>query len=183
LWQGLGYQRRAKALYNIAKTAKTVPRNIEGLRELPSIGEYTAGAILAFAYDQKSVLLETNIRTALIEAFHKKKESVSDEILKKDLEKLLNTKVVKRIGYRTWYYALMDYGAYLKTQGTSHNVKAAGYRKQTPFKGSSRELRAKILFAITEKKSLPHDARAQTVINALLKEGFIKKSGISWKIA
>jgi A/G-specific adenine glycosylase len=177
MWQGLGYQRRAKALYEIAQKVKTLPKTYEGLCDLPGVGPYTASAICAFAYNGFSYpVLETNIRTALIEYFHMNKKTVDDETLYADLERLEKSMTVKKIGARVWYGALMDYGAYLKSVRISHNHKVKGHTKQKPYKGSLRELRAKALFAITHKETLPNDKRITSVFEALMKEGFIKYS-------
>jgi A/G-specific adenine glycosylase len=90
---------------------------------------------------------------------------------------------VKRLGARVWYYALMDYGAMLKTQNISHNAKVKGYTKQTPYKGSTRELRAKLLFAIAEKRPLGEDARNAVILAQLEKEGYIAKKGKTYQIS
>lgn len=177
LWQGLGYQRRAKALYTIAQTHKKLPVQFDELLTLPSVGTYTASAVCAFAYDTFAhPMLETNIRTALIEAFHQGEEKVHDGMLYDDLTRLLDYKEVKKLGARVWYSALMDYGASLKEQAISHNSKSAHYTKQTPYKGSLRELRAKALFAITKGEALPSDERLGQVLEALTKEKYIIKT-------
>jgi A/G-specific adenine glycosylase len=156
LWQGLGYQRRAKALLFIAKTVTKLPESKEELLRLPGVGEYTASAMLSFAYNVFSFMLETNIRTALVETFHKKKTFVPERLLKNDLEILIGLPIVQKVGARVWYYALMDYGAQLKSRGISHNLRTQGYTKQTPYRGSLRKLRAEVLFAITHNRPLPH---------------------------
>jgi A/G-specific adenine glycosylase len=46
---------------------------------------------------------------------------------------------------RDWYYALMDYGAYLKSTVPNPSRQSAHHIRQKPFKGSNRELRSKIL--------------------------------------
>ncbi len=176
LWQGLGYQRRARALLTIAKTQTKLPKSYQELLALPGIGEYTASAMMAFAYNTFEHMLETNIRTALVERFHNKKSAITDEVLKKDLKILIELPEVKKCGAREWYCALMDYGAYLKAGGISHNTKIAGYKKQTAYEGSFRKLRAETLFAITHNKALPIDARVPMVLTELKKEGFIKRS-------
>lgn len=184
LWQGLGYQRRAKALYEAARSTKVIPKTYEGLLAMPGIGPYTASAILAFAYDTfPPHLLETNIRTALIEEFHKNKTHVHDDILYEDLSRLATHIAVKKMGARCWYYALMDYGAHLKQSKISHNVKSAHYAKQSKYEGSLRQLRAKVLFAITHGEKLPIDTRTQEVISMLAREGYIQKVGKKYKIA
>lgn len=183
LWQGLGYQRRAKALLEVAQTSRAIPKSYDELLLLKGIGPYTASAVCAFAYNIfPEKLLETNIRTALIEAFHQGVTKVYDGILYDDLARLNHHSLVKSLGAREWYYALMDYGAHLKTLRISHNEKSSHYTKQTPFEGSSRQLRAKVLFAVTHHEKLPHDERLQSVIDQLTKEGYIVKRGTKYSI-
>lgn len=183
LWQGLGYQRRAKALYEIAKSITRLPKMYEELLQLKGIGPYTASAVCAFAYDTfPEYLLETNIRTALIEAFHQGETEIHDGVLYDDLARLTKNPAVQKIGARVWYYALMDYGAYLKLQRISHNSKSKHYAKQTPFEGSLRQLRAKTLFAITHKEKLPKDERVDQVLAQLVKEGYVVQKGSSYTI-
>lgn len=184
LWQGLGYQRRAKALYEIAQDTQKLPKTYEALLLLKGIGPYTASAVVAFAYDTfPEYLLETNIRTALIEEFHQGETSVHDGVLYDDLHRLTKEKSVQSIGARHWYYALMDYGAYLKASKISHNKKSVGYTKQSPYEGSTRQLRAKILFAVIHKEKLPNDERTEAILAQLMKEGYITKTGKQLSIA
>ena len=66
LWQGLGYYRRARNLHAAAKkiTGELVgkfPRDYDGLRELPGIGDYTAQAVRAFAFDKPAPVLDANV--------------------------------------------------------------------------------------------------------------------------
>jgi A/G-specific adenine glycosylase len=183
LWQGLGYQRRAKALYEIAQCYTRIPKVFSELCDMPGIGPYTASAVCAFAYNKFShPMLETNIRTALIEEYHQGEEAIHDGLLYDDLSRLVTNKVVVTVGARVWYWALMDYGAHLKENKISHNIKSAHYVKQTTYKGSIRELRAKTLFAITHEEKLPEGERLEKVLEALLKEGYIIKSGRRYKI-
>lgn len=176
LWQGLGYQRRVKALHLISAMNINIPSTFEALCALPGVGRYTASALCAFAYDQFGhPLLETNIRTALIEFFYKEKEEVADTLLYEVLFLLEKNIRVKKIGARQWYYAFMDYGAHLKQSGISHNSKSSSYTKQTSFTGSLRQLRAQTLFAILHKTDMPQDNRIGTVLEQLEKEKFIRK--------
>ena len=177
LWQGLGYQRRAKALLSLAKEYTKIPTTFSELLTLPGIGRYTASALCAFAYDTfQHPVLETNIRTALIEYFHQGEMSIHDGALYDDLFRLEKSRAVQKLGARTWYYALMDFGAHLKTSSISHNRKSAHHAIQPPYKGSLRELRAKTLFAITRKKVLPKDKRLAIVLGQLEKENYITKN-------
>ncbi|MGL4514052.1 MAG: A/G-specific adenine glycosylase [Lacipirellulaceae bacterium] len=65
LWEGLGYYRRARSLHAAAKRVVDehggeFPDTVEGLRTLPGIGRYTAGAIASIAFDQRAPILEAN---------------------------------------------------------------------------------------------------------------------------
>lgn len=183
LWQGLGYQRRAKALHAIAKSRTSIPTSFESILDLPGVGKYTASAICAFAFNGFThPMLETNIRTALINEYHLGKIKIDDDILYTDLNRLEKTTHVQKIGAREWYYALMDYGAYLKALKISHNQKSAHYVKQSPYKGSVRELRAKILFTITHGTKIPDDTRAPVVIEKLIQEKYLMKKGKGYVI-
>ncbi len=183
LWQGLGYQRRAKALLIIAQTNKILPKTFDELLTLPGVGDYTASALMAFAYNKFShPVIETNIRTVLIEHFFKRKGVVTDESLKDLLSILEKEDRVTILGARHWYYALMDYGAHLKNNSISHNKRSATYKKQSAYKGSKRELRAQTLFAITHGSDLPKDERLERVLCELLKEKFIKKTTSGYQL-
>jgi A/G-specific adenine glycosylase len=70
LWGRLGYPRRALRLHAaatecVARFEGRVPSSYEDLRSLPGVGDYTAAAVLAFAYGRRSVVLDTNVRRVL----------------------------------------------------------------------------------------------------------------------
>lgn len=149
VWKGLGYPRRAKYLYQIAQMADreeiSLGKNItpEYLDALPGIGPYTARAIYTFTQNKREVFIETNIRTIFTHHFFNKKEFVTDDELLIYIEKTL-----PESNYREWYWALMDYGSFLKQSGIRINAKSTHYRKQTSFKGSMREVRSAVLHMI-----------------------------------
>ena len=67
MWGRLGYPRRALRLHAAATVIETehdgeLPTSYDELRALPGVGDYTANAILAFAYRQRAVVLDTNVR-------------------------------------------------------------------------------------------------------------------------
>jgi A/G-specific adenine glycosylase len=69
-WARLGYPRRALRLHAAARSIDdlhdgAVPAEEAVLRSLPGIGEYTAAAVAAFAFQRRSVVLDTNIRRVL----------------------------------------------------------------------------------------------------------------------
>lgn len=74
MWGRLGYPRRALRLRECAialveRHGGQVPRTREDLLALPGIGPYTADALLAFAFQQRSVVLDTNIRRVLARVY------------------------------------------------------------------------------------------------------------------
>ncbi len=184
-WSGLGYNRRAKFLYQMAQVVTgehkvKFPTTIEGLRNLPGIGLYTAGAVYAFAYNKPHAIIETNIRTVYIHHFFKDQEHVSDKELITIIEKTLDTK-----NPREWYWALMDYGSYLKASGIKNNSKSKHYAKQSKFVGSKRSVRGHILRVLTKnpatllqlKKDAPKtEYTIEEVLKDLIQEGFIIKN-------
>jgi A/G-specific adenine glycosylase len=117
--------------------------------ELPGIGANTAGAVLAFAYNIPQAFIETNIRSVFIHFFFRKaRRKIDDNEIMELVEKSLTNKTANP---RKWFYALMDYGVYLKSTIPNPSRKSRHYARQSPFKGSNRELRAQILRNIIEK--------------------------------
>lgn len=151
-WQGLGYNRRAKFLHEAAKeivARGTFPDTHEDLLKLPGVGKNTAGAILAYSFNQPSIFIETNIRTVYIHHFFKDRFDVDD----KEIIQLLE-KTIDKENPRQFYWALMDYGSWLKQQGVRNILSSKHYKKQSLLKGSLREMRGKILRALTNGDTL-----------------------------
>lgn len=180
LWQGLGYNRRARFLQESARVIaeQGSPKTIEDFEALPGVGHYTARAVCAFAYNTYSLFFETNIRTVLIHHFFEGQNKVSDKELVLYLEALIDKKEA-----RFWYTALMDYGAHLKTvQKSTGHRQSTSYQKQKPLKGSVREVRGQIIKLLAEKKSLSlstlekkylNDSRLSKAIEGLQKDGLV----------
>jgi A/G-specific adenine glycosylase len=69
-WGRLGYPRRALRLHAAATVIRDVhggevPADVDTLRSLPGVGDYTAAAIASFAFAQRHVVLDTNVRRVL----------------------------------------------------------------------------------------------------------------------
>lgn len=187
-WQGLGYNRRAKMLWETAKEVTTrykgkFPKDVAEIRTLPGIGEYTASAIAAFAYNTDGVMVETNIRTVVMHHMVTDAEEVSDRQIKEVLETLL-----PKGDARIWYWSLMDYGSYLKRTGVRTNLRQKGYRKQPAFKGSKRQARGIVLRTLVEG-SRTHRAllaligkEHEGVLTSLLAEGLIEKTATGFQL-
>jgi len=88
-WEGLGYYSRAR---NLKKTAKKIikefngklPDNIDQLKSLPGIGDYTSTAIMAIAFNKQLIPLDGNVERILKRIFYLKSEK---EISKENLQK------------------------------------------------------------------------------------------------
>ena len=186
-WSGLGYNRRALSLQKAAQEITTkyhgqLPSSQEELCTLPGIGPATAAAIRAYAFNQPAVFIETNIRTVFIHTFFTQRKKVKDEEILPLVAQTLDTK-----NPRQWYNALMDYGAMLKKQYPNPSRKSSHHTRQTPFEGSRRQLRGKILKTLIDHSPvLVHrlarglaieKAKVTLVLKKLEEEGFLKKEG------
>jgi len=185
-WQGLGYNRRAKMLHACAQVVVTDlggkwPRTHAGLVALPGVGPYTASAVLAFAFNVPTPLIETNVRTVYIHHFFPNETEVPDRALLPIIERTLNTEHP-----RTWYAALMDYGSYLKATVGNKSRASKHHVKQSKFEGSDRQIRGAIIrilgtgrFAtiqiIEAKMATFEPERIAGQITALVQEGMIVK--------
>ena len=85
---------------------------------------------------------------------------------------------------REWYYALMDYGTMLAKEGSNPNRRSSTYKRQSPFAGSMRQLRGRILEVMLRLKSASGfriasalggtDERLQEALRQLVAEGFLR---------
>ncbi len=149
-WQGLGYNRRALALHRTAQTVMSehrgrLPRSVSELRRLPGIGPATAAAVCVFAYGHPLVFIETNIRSAFLHQFFRECSTVPDADILPLIEATLD-----RDNPRDWYYALMDYGAWVKRTQPNPSRRSKHHTTQTAFRGSRRQLRAQVLRLLLE---------------------------------
>lgn len=72
LWQGLGYYSRARHLHAAAKSiaeAGRFPATYEAVRALPGVGDYTAAAIMSFAFGQAYAVVDGNVQRVLARHF------------------------------------------------------------------------------------------------------------------
>ncbi len=72
-WEGLGYYRRARNLHAAARAvtrdhAGRLPDTLDGLRELPGVGAYTAAAIASIAFGRPAAVLDGNVMRVMCRA-------------------------------------------------------------------------------------------------------------------
>ena len=193
LWQGLGYNRRAKMLHECATTVVsehngTFPKTPQQLQDLPGIGPYTASAVCAFAYNHPTPLIETNVRTVFIHHFFNETYEVADAAILNLVECTCDTE-----NPREWYWALMDYGSHLKKTVGNLNAQSKHYVKQSKFQGSDRQIRGAIVkvlstegkmsrLGLLKKLSAFEDIRVDAQLEKLQAEELVMKQGRSYML-
>lgn len=179
-WQGMGYNRRALSLKKAAETIAqeydgAFPRSVKELVALPGIGPATAQGIRSFAFDLPGVYLETNVRTVVLHHLFPDASEVPDKELTPIVEATCPAAVCTdeadeatvrlqlagrfadpqdaRDTPRAWYYAMLDYGAYLKKTVPNPSRRAKAYTRQSKFEGSRRQKRAEAVRMLLEAQA------------------------------
>lgn len=190
-WQGLGYNRRAKMLHECATIVVRdylgiLPKTYRDLITLPGVGAYTASAVMNFAYNSATPMIETNIRSVYIHYFFKDKPKILDSEL---MQFIISTTEYEKP--RDWFYALMDYGVHIKKLYGNQNVYSKHYIKQKPFKDSDRQIRGLILKLLAHKpvtkktfstKLTFDQKRIDEQLKALISEGLVIKVGRTYRL-
>ena len=196
-WQGLGYNRRALALKRACEACSAcsggaLPKTAEELEGLPGIGPATAAGIVAFAYNRPSVYIETNVRTVFLHELFPERDKVSD----RELAPLVEL-TCPDVDARGWYYALLDYGAHLKTLVANPSRRSAHYARQSAFEGSRRQKRAELVRIVLAEPGITADELArrldaferaggragatvqefESIVADLMSEGFFRREG------
>ncbi len=200
-WGRLGYPRRALRLLSAAHIISEefnneVPRDVHTLRLLPGIGEYTAAAISAFAFQATTLVLDINIRRVFARVIdgveHPKLTPTS-------AEKTSRQTLIPQMNAHTWAAATMELGALVCTSKnplcelcpviTQCNWRIKGYpkmqstRKTQTWHGSDRKCRGTILQALRENESLteralkshwPDQSQVEKALKTLLEDQLIQ---------
>jgi A/G-specific adenine glycosylase len=194
-WTGLGYNRRAKFLWQAAATVQSefggrFPDTVEDLVRLPGVGPNTAGAICTYSYNKPVLFIETNIRTVIIHHFFKDAANISDRAVLDVLGAIMRQERVRdhhldaRSNPREFYWAMMDYGSFIKKTVGNLNRASKSYTRQSPFEGSKRKVRGAVIRLLADRErtvlDIRHqiqDARLDEVLEALRGEGMIATDG------
>lgn len=209
-WSGLGYNRRAGYLQEacrqvVEELSGVFPSSARELEKLPGVGPYTARAVATFAFNKPEVFIETNIRSVYLFLFfprdnfpseqeggHKEpaegitpaKDKVADSSLMPLIEATLYHE-----DPRTWYYALMDYGAQLKKSTANPNRRSLHYSRQSKFQGSLRQARGAIVKSLAQTqgnilslKEIEGESgielyRLESAVESLVAEGMVCRQG------
>jgi len=158
-WQGMGYNRRALALRNAARAVVDgggeLPRDERDLVALPGIGPATAAGIRAFAFNLPATYLETNVRTVFLHELFSDAEDVPDSAIVPLVRDTCPADASDPADDpRTWYYALLDYGAHLKRTVPNPSRRSRTHVRQSRFEGSHRQKRAEVVRLLLEAHQL-----------------------------
>ncbi len=206
-WGRLGYPRRALRLH-AAATAITddhggeVPDDHDALRALPGVGDYTASAVLAFAFGRRRPVLDTNVRRVLARlvtgvelpppAVTAAEKAAAEHLLPDDEPTAA-----------TWSVALMELGALVCTARSPHcdecpvhaacAWRSAGHpsydgpvRRGQAWSGTDRQCRGRLMALVREADgpvgprtiigAWPHDAQRDRALESLLADGLLVRT-------
>lgn len=204
-WGRLGYPRRALRLREAAiamvdRHDGEVPRHEADLLALPGVGAYTAAAVAAFAFGERTVVVDTNVRRVLARTLEGKAQAAPSLTV---AEAQLAASVVPEdaAGSAVWNVAVMELGALVCTARVARCGEcplveqcawvAAGSppddgppRKGQGYEGTDRKVRGDLLQRLREAStSLPrHElervdpdaARVDRLLDGLISEGFVE---------
>jgi A/G-specific adenine glycosylase len=192
LWKGLGYNNRARRLRDCAAAAVTsaagrpaaLPRDVEGLLELPGIGPYTARAVLIFAHNDDLAAVDANVRRVLTHEL-----DLSSDLSDTRLQAIAD-EVLPPGRSRDWHNALMDYGALLLT---ARRTGIAPRTRQGAFEGSRRWYRSRLLQALLDRGPQCLDQLAEALdvppevaadlTDLLARDGLVRRDGDCVEVA
>ena len=175
-WGRLGYPRRALRLHAAAQIIRDdfnneVPEDEMTLQMLPGIGQYTAAAIAAFAFEQRTLVMDVNIRrllTRLIDGNEHPRPAPTTR------ERAARLTLMPQKNAHVWAAATMELGAIVCTSSNPKcelcpvisqcNWRKNGYpktdliRKSQDWHGTDRKCRGTIVQALRENASLTENA-------------------------
>ena len=112
MWEGLGYYRRARNLLACSKQLvnkynSRLPKNIDELKNLPGIGDYTANALLGLVYNKPTLAIDGNVKRVISRNLNKEEKKID---FKKLVEK--NKKILFSTNRNADFVeAIMEFGA------------------------------------------------------------------------
>ena len=209
-WSGLGYHRRAVALHEAARTivrvhGGEVPGDPEALQHLPGVGPYTASAVAAIAFGRPVVAMDVNVRRVASRVVLGREPQVRDGPQIAAAARVL----LDRRDPATWNQAMMDLGRevcrptprceacplqpWCRFRGAGRPGRSPIAPKQSPFEGSNRQVRGRIVAVLRERPSagIAGLARAtgidadriEVAAAGLVHDGIVERRGRSLSLA
>jgi A/G-specific adenine glycosylase len=210
-WGKLGYPRRALRLHASAtaiveRHGGEVPSDLDDLRALPGVGDYTAAAIASFAFGQRHVVLDTNIRRVIartIDGAELPGPSISSA------ERRLAAALLPERDAHRWAAATMELGAMICTAKSPKCAicpveqhcawNAAGRpahdgptRRGQAYAGTDRQVRGRLLDVLREtdgpvrKEALDRawddEGQRERSLASLLADGLVTRDGDKFRL-
>lgn len=203
-WGRLGYPRRAQRLHATATVLAAdhggqVPDDPEALRALPGVGEYTAAAVLAFAFGRRSIVMDTNVRRVVARAVQGVAAApphitVAERSRADDLWPATHRRSAR------WSAAVMEFGALVCTASrpacetcpvrrrcawtlAGQPLVITPGRRQPAYAGSDRQARGRLMEVLRESDSpaaaadlawaWPDDDQRERALAGLLHDGLV----------
>jgi A/G-specific adenine glycosylase len=176
-WGRLGYPRRALRLHAaavamVARHDGRVPDSYEELLALPGVGDYTAAAVAAFAFGQRQVVLDTNVRRVLARAIGGE-ELPRPSVTRAERDRALAVLPEDEPTAATWSVAVMELGALVCTAtdprcaacpiaaqcawaAAGRPAYAGPPRKVQTWAGTDRQCRGRLLAVLRDAEGVVH---------------------------
>jgi A/G-specific adenine glycosylase len=157
-WAGLGYNRRAVALHEAARTivrehGGRVPSEPDVLQRLGGVGPYTAAAVASLAFGVAVAAVDTNVRRVIARAALGDDDAPSSDV------RVAAARWLDPADPAGWNQAVMDVGREIcrarprcevcplarSCRYRPRQVPAPPRRRETAFEGSSRQLRGRLI--------------------------------------
>lgn len=203
LWQGLGYPRRARDLHRSASIISwwgEVPNDLERLLTLPGVGDYTARAVMSFAFDADVAVIDTNVARVLARV-------TGERLAARRVRELADSLIPLGQSW-LWNQAMMDLGGticrsrtplcdrcpvaqWCSWQGSIDCVDPASGSagvsgRQSAFEGSRRQARGRLLKALGQGVVSMADVgsvmdwpaeEAAAILQGLIEDGLCRTDG------
>jgi A/G-specific adenine glycosylase len=208
-WSGLGYHRRAVALQEAARTivrvhGGEVPGDPGALQQLPGVGPYTASAVAAIAFGRPVVAMDVNVRRVASRVVLGREPEERDGPRIAAAARVL----LDRRDPATWNQAMMDLGRevcrptprcdvcplepWCRFRSAGRPGRSAVAPKQSPFEGSNRQVRGRIVAVLRERPSAGllglaaatgfGADRVGPAVTGLVRDGIVERRGRSFRL-
>jgi A/G-specific adenine glycosylase len=205
LWSGLGYPRRAKALHDAATMIRdlfdgVVPNEVDQLRRLPGVGEYTAHAVASFSFARPVAVLDTNVGRILSRALANRTLTVREA-------RSMSQELMGRTNSAQFNQSMLDLGAQFCRAVPRCEVcpvastckwnleggpdpaprSAAVSKAQSAYIGSDRQLRGRVLAQLSHGARTKQQlfsaldgievSRRDNILDGLVSDGLVQRRG------
>ena len=204
-WGRLGYPRRALRLHAAATAMRdehdgAVPSTEAGLLTLPGVGVYTAAAVAAFAFGERTTVVDTNVRRVLARSVQARQHA-APSLTRSELALAESLVPVDPLTAATWNVAVMELGALVCTargprcdacplaalcawQQAGRPAYEGPPRRGQPWHGTDRQARGALLAVLRERITpvpraelaavVPDESQRERCLDSLVSDGLVE---------